>query len=198
MGQATSQLEPPAVADPLDGAMAGGGPDADGQADDLLSELAGAEIDRMLAAADVEPEVATLPPPPVIPPPVIPPPVAIPEPVVAAPVEPAKVEPPVPAPEPIAAAPAPADVPAPVAAADLNAVLAAAAEASTVAATSADLDLGNPIARSPFFLRPLELLNAPLEMLPDTVRDAIGKVAVVTLVNSVAVIAYVMLFRRHG
>jgi hypothetical protein len=46
-------------------------------------------------------------------------------------------------------------------------------------------------------LRPLIWINSPLDAWPDAVRDAIGKVAVITLLNSVAVIAYVLIFRRH-
>ena len=47
----------------------------------------------------------------------------------------------------------------------------------------------------PILLRPLGWLSAPLNGAPDWVRETIGKVAIVTLVNAVAVIAYVMLFR---
>jgi hypothetical protein len=41
-------------------------------------------------------------------------------------------------------------------------------------------------------------MNAPLDAFPDTVRDAIGKVAILTLFNAIAVIVYVVVFRhRH-
>jgi hypothetical protein len=202
MGQAASQLEAPPLADPFDGSAAAG-LSSDGHADDLLSELAGAEIDRMLAAADVEPPTVAAPaPPPVavappVPPipPVVAPPVAevaaapVPTPIESAPVASAPTVP-APAPEPVVAAP-------PVATADLDAVLAEASTDHAVAATSADLNLGDPIARIPFLLRPLEMLSAPLDLFPDTVRDLIGKMAVVTLVNSVAIITYVTVFRHH-
>ena len=49
--------------------------------------------------------------------------------------------------------------------------------------------------RVPLVLRPLEWINAPLEYVPESVRDVIGKIAIVTLINAAAVIAYVMLFR---
>ncbi len=49
----------------------------------------------------------------------------------------------------------------------------------------------------PIYLRPLEWLNAPLEACPEGVREAIGKIAVVTLFNAVAVLLYVVIFRRH-
>jgi hypothetical protein len=43
----------------------------------------------------------------------------------------------------------------------------------------------------------LESVNAPLIPLPDAVRDALGKVAILTLVNATAVLLYVLFFRRH-
>jgi hypothetical protein len=42
----------------------------------------------------------------------------------------------------------------------------------------------------------LEWINAPLSFVPDALRDTLGKVAIVTLVNSIAVLIYVM-FVRH-
>jgi hypothetical protein len=42
----------------------------------------------------------------------------------------------------------------------------------------------------------LELLNAPLSFVPDALRDTLGKVAIVTLVNSIAVLIYVLFVRR--
>ncbi len=49
----------------------------------------------------------------------------------------------------------------------------------------------------PLIFRPLEWLSAPLDACPDVVREAIGKIAIVTLVNAFAVMAYVLIFRRH-
>jgi len=65
---------------------------------------------------------------------------------------------------------------------------------STMAAESTDEDLDAPL---PLWLRPLEWLNAPMEMLSDEIRVILGKIAILTLVNSAAVIAYVLMFRRH-
>ena len=48
----------------------------------------------------------------------------------------------------------------------------------------------------PFYLRPLEWLNAPFAACPDHVRQALGKVALVTLFNAAAVLVYVLFFRR--
>jgi hypothetical protein len=51
--------------------------------------------------------------------------------------------------------------------------------------------------RVPLLVRLLEWFNAPLSSLPDHVREALGKVALVTTFNSIAVLLYVMVFRRH-
>jgi hypothetical protein len=47
------------------------------------------------------------------------------------------------------------------------------------------------------YLKPLVWLNAPLLMLPEPIRDAIGKIALLTLFNAVALLGYVLMFRRH-
>lgn len=49
----------------------------------------------------------------------------------------------------------------------------------------------------PFYLKPLEWLNAPLHFLSERMREALGKVAIVTLVNAIAVLLYAILFRKH-
>jgi hypothetical protein len=46
-------------------------------------------------------------------------------------------------------------------------------------------------------VRMLELLNAPFAALPESFREALGKIAILTLFNSLAVLTYVLLFRRH-
>ncbi|MDQ3439220.1 MAG: hypothetical protein M3478_02585 [Planctomycetota bacterium] len=59
--------------------------------------------------------------------------------------------------------------------------------------------LSGPIeddAPLPVYLKPLEWMNAPLEMLPPTLRDVLGQVAILTLVNAIAVLIYVFVFRR--
>jgi len=66
---------------------------------------------------------------------------------------------------------------------------------ATMAAEATDEDItAGPL---PIWLRPLEWLNAPMDALSDEVRSFFGKAAILTLVNSAAVIAYVLLFRRH-
>ncbi len=200
--------------------------------DDLLAQMAGEEIDRLLAEADGSappvplPVSAAPPPPPAASFPVEVPAAVAPaarprtgpaglffdEPVPAATrdddatgpaFEASRAAPPV-APPP----PAPADV-----GEDLDALFSAAVardaadEAELAARTAAEraalqgaASQPGPAAPAedrplPLLLRPLEWLNAPLERLPAGARDVIGKIAIVTLLNAAAVLAYVMLFR---
>jgi len=48
-----------------------------------------------------------------------------------------------------------------------------------------------------FLLRPLEWLNAPLNACSDTFRESLGKVAIMTLINALAILLYVMFLRKH-
>ncbi len=57
-----------------------------------------------------------------------------------------------------------------------------------------DEDDNSPV---PWPLRPLVWLNAPLNLLPDPLRNATGKVALITLFNALGVLAYVLIFRNH-
>ena len=50
---------------------------------------------------------------------------------------------------------------------------------------------------TPIFVRLLELINAPFAFCPDVLRDMLGKVAILTMMNSLAVLIYVLLFRKH-
>jgi len=50
-------------------------------------------------------------------------------------------------------------------------------------------------ATTPFWHGPLAWLARPLDRAGDPVRDAVGKVALVTLVNGLAVLAYAVVFR---
>jgi hypothetical protein len=61
---------------------------------------------------------------------------------------------------------------------------------------AATADESQPQPRDPLYIRLLELINAPLKLFPDTVRDALGKVAILTLMNAVGVLLYVLLFRK--
>jgi hypothetical protein len=49
----------------------------------------------------------------------------------------------------------------------------------------------------PVYLKPLEWMSAPLDLLPSTARDVLGQVAILTLVNAIAVLIYVFVFRKH-
>ena len=48
----------------------------------------------------------------------------------------------------------------------------------------------------PPYLKPLEWLNAPFSMMSDELRNALGKIAIATLVNATAVLVYVVRFRH--
>ena len=203
-------------------------------ADDLLSQLAGEEIDRLLAESEaqraaVEQASAS---PAFAPAPVAPAEIAVEgvpangpaDDVIAATL--AAAPPPPPAPELVSALappPSPEPVapplqaaagahelvvsPAPIVAPDPEADATAAAERAALSAeafASVRLPDEAPVEPSsvrptvlPLYLRPLEWLSAPLEACPETLREVIGKVAIVTLVNALAVLAYVLLLRKH-
>ncbi len=177
MGQAIADMP-----DPLEKASAA--PAAATQsADDLLSQLAGNEIDRLLAESDGEPAPKPVP--------------AAELPVETPPVETAPVK------------------AAPTAAVDesvnLDAVLDTAvaeraalqSEPKTTVAVpevidnSPQIELGDSPHRVPLILRPLEWLSSPLDPWPDQLREILGKIGLMTLINALAVLAYVLLVRRH-
>lgn len=47
----------------------------------------------------------------------------------------------------------------------------------------------------PVYLKPLALLNSPLNLVPESARELVGKFAIITFMNSVALLAYLLLFR---
>jgi len=51
--------------------------------------------------------------------------------------------------------------------------------------------------RLPWYLRPLEWINAPVARCSQSARDLIGKAAIMTLVNALLVLIYVLFIRRH-
>jgi hypothetical protein len=75
--------------------------------------------------------------------------------------------------------------------------LAAEAESAVEAELAEGLEELEKEPPLPLLLRPLEWLNAPLAFLPEPARNALGKVAIVTLFNALAVLAYVLIFRKH-
>lgn len=69
------------------------------------------------------------------------------------------------------------------------------AATATIAAEAEALS-AEPSGRLRPAIRILEWINAPVASVPDAMRDTLGKVAILTLVNSIAVLIYV-LFMRH-
>ena len=248
MGQATLDLP-----DPLEPAAAPASPEG---ADDLLAQLAGDEIDRLLAEAEVEQKgqpgaataparspaadaafdaalnadaqnpsqtsaTASAPQPATLP--VVSTLAAPPAPTVptlneqmqkvfagSAPAAPVIVD--VPSSGPVKTidakvvdAPAPAGPALPVVASPVDAGTSLAERdglrAGEIEALHADplgeLEDPDPEVRVPLALKPLIWINAPFAAVPEGVREALGKVAIVTLVNAVGVLAYVLIFRKH-
>ena len=205
MGQAAVDLPDPLQAPP-DGAKT--------STDELLAQLAGDEIDRLLAEADAGQPPASRAPFHVAPP-------TRPEAAAEAGVAGAAASPAT-----VAEAPKPSPTELDVAAemdalfsaatardeaAKVVADAAAAADAETTAAERDGLNVPvtaapAPTAHSaaaidddaplPLYLRPLEWLNAPLALLPGSVRDVVGKIAIITLLNAAAILAYVLVVRR--
>ncbi|MGD0388074.1 MAG: hypothetical protein ABSC42_03880 [Tepidisphaeraceae bacterium] len=170
--------------------------------DELLSQLASSEIDRLLAESDGTPPAPATP--------------AAAETAASAEVvtegseraallEAAGFESPNPAPaEP--AKPAPPAEPAPPAQ-DERAALLEAAGFESVDAPPTNSPAANPPAADaqavqdpdyvPIYLKPLVWINAPLGACPAIVRQMLGKAGIVTLVNALAILTYVCFFRRH-
>jgi hypothetical protein len=69
--------------------------------------------------------------------------------------------------------------------------------AAPTEATTDDEEAAAPEDRLPIYVLALEWVNAPLEWLPPAVRDAMGKIGILTLINAAAVLLYVLLFRRR-
>jgi hypothetical protein len=69
-------------------------------------------------------------------------------------------------------------------------------EASTDATTHDASSAGEDETPIPIYIRVLEFINSPLDSLPDPIREIVGKIALVTFINAVVVIGYVLLFRR--
>lgn len=174
-------------------------PPAGASADDLLSQLAGDEIDRLLGESD------TAKPDPTQPEPVATIASTMETPVheeLAKELDQAKAD--------IAVEAEVAPAVTPEASGELDQTISAAADnvlgpavtpapeaerdsLLTEIADSADTDQEPPV---PLLLRPLVWLSSPLDGLSPTARDFLGKAAIVTVVNSAAVIAYVLWFKK--
>lgn len=53
------------------------------------------------------------------------------------------------------------------------------------------------VRHTPLWLKPLQWMSAPLDAGPASLRDAIGKTAIITSINAIALLAYVAVFHRH-
>jgi hypothetical protein len=62
---------------------------------------------------------------------------------------------------------------------------------------AADGEMAQGPYRVPIYLKPLVWMNAPLDACPGIVRQMLGKAGIVTLVNALAVLTYVCFFRKH-
>jgi hypothetical protein len=116
-----------------------------------------------------------------------------PKPVDAAPAQSA----PAPAPAPAAQAPPP---PAPSPAAHLTPAATPSAEASERsavldAAGFESVEFETPTV--PFWIKPFEWINAPIEHCSPAVRQAMGRAAIVTLVNAILVLSYLAISHHH-
>jgi len=202
MGQAAAA--PNTLPDPND-PVNGPAPAAAASADDLLAQLAGEEIDRLLAEADEERPAPVAPDPaPMIAPTIAPAPAPTAEPtakVAATSIDTVEamgdqldallkeIESPEPA---LTEAPAAMTTIGQLGATTNNEVNALLGE--PVGASAEVVDDGTPL---PVYVRALEVVNSPFASMPNALREAFGKIAILTLFNSIAVLLYVLIFRRH-
>lgn len=82
-------------------------------------------------------------------------------------------------------------------ASDSSSPTAAPAAAAITEPAAEDAPANNLLAPLPRYLKPLEWLNAPLDTCPAGVRQLLGKAAILTLINALAVLAYVLVIRKH-
>ena len=67
------------------------------------------------------------------------------------------------------------------------------------AAPAADAKLAAKVDddRVPIYLKPLVWFNIPFETCPSLIRQMLGRAGIVTLVNAIAVLTYVLFFKKH-
>jgi len=53
------------------------------------------------------------------------------------------------------------------------------------------------LAPLPIYLKPLDWINAPLDACPAGLRQILGKAAILTLINALLVLTYVLIIRKH-
>jgi hypothetical protein len=95
------------------------------------------------------------------------------------------------APEPIDIASSPAELKA------LGEPIAAAAAAALPESIAVELPADAQDNRPSLLVRLLEFINSPLGQCSDPVRQAVGKIAIATLLNAIAVLAYTLMFRHR-
>ena len=85
----------------------------------------------------------------------------------------------------------------PIVASDAAAVRSAEAAAHEAPHTDEDQDEAPPLTGpAPFYVHILEWINSPLDWMSPEVRDAAGKIGILTLINAAAILLYVVFFRR--
>jgi hypothetical protein len=72
----------------------------------------------------------------------------------------------------------------------------AAAEAGPNGFTSTETESVETSDSPSIFVRLLAAFSAPLDSCPDHIRDLVGKIAILTMLNAMCVLAYVIFFRR--
>ena len=60
-----------------------------------------------------------------------------------------------------------------------------------------DLPSNIQLAPLPAYLKPLDWLSAPLDACPAKVRRILGPVAIITMINALAILTYVLVIRKH-
>lgn len=71
-------------------------------------------------------------------------------------------------------------------------------EPASAPSTSVDKSESESMARRPpFYLRLLQWINSPLARCSDPVRDAVGKIAILTTVNAILILAYLLFLRKR-
>ena len=171
--------------------------------DELLSQLAASEIDRLLSEADAKaPAPEPTPPAPVPVEPVVEKKEAPAEAVAEGTERSALLEAAgfeskeAPTAEPVAAPPA---TDAPPVQDERSALLQAAGfESPGAEETPADVQVATvDDDRMPIYLKPLVWMNIPFENCPSLIKQMLGRAGIVTLVNALAVLTYVLFFKKN-
>jgi hypothetical protein len=106
---------------------------------------------------------------------------------------PSDIEPTAPAEAPVTQSPVPA----------ASAIPASSEVATTAPSPAAKADSAEPINEpaaeeiaAPWWIIPLEQVNRPFASIPESLRNALGKAAILTFINAAALLVYVLKFRK--